>query len=178
METLKVWDPVVRVLHWTLAVAFLANALFTDEDGRLHEWVGYGVVALVLLRVLWGFIGPRHARFADFPPSIGSAMGHLAEIAANRRHLHAGHSPLGALMVYNLLLTMLALGLSGYMMTTAAFHDAEWIEEVHEALVSWAELSVALHIAAVIFESRRLGVNLPKSMVTGYKTVMTGEASR
>lgn len=177
MAAIKVWDPVVRVFHWALVVGFAANALFTDAEGAPHEWVGYGVAALVLGRVLWGLIGPRHARFADFPPSVGGAVGQLAEIASGRRRAHVGHSPLGALMIYNLLATILAICITGYMMTTLAFFGTEWVEEVHEALVSWAELSVAVHVAAVVFESRRLGINLPKAMVTGYKSMEGGRPS-
>ncbi len=75
-------------------------------------------------------------------------------------------------MIYNLLVTMLLIGLSGYLMTTDMFWGMEWTEELHEILVSWAELSVVAHIAAVIFESRRLHVNLPRAMVTGYKENM------
>jgi cytochrome b len=92
-------------------------------------------------------------------------------MATGRRHAHAGHSPLGALMIYNLFVTLAAIGLTGWMMTTVTFFGIDWVEEAHEVLVTWAEVSIVLHIAAVIFESRRLGVNLPKSMVTGYKVL-------
>lgn len=171
MTTVKVWDPFVRVFHWSLVAGFTANALFTDPEARLHEWIGYVVLALIALRVVWGFIGSRHARFADFPPSAAAALGQMVEMATGRRHAHAGHSPLGALMIYNLLAAIAAIGITGYMMTTVAFFGVEWVEEAHEALVTWAEVSVALHVAAVVFESRRLGINLPKSMLTGYKLI-------
>lgn len=166
-----VWDAVVRLFHWSLVAAFTANAFLTKPGKDLHQTVGYVVLGLVALRLVWGLIGTRHARFRDFPPSPTAALGQVAEIATGRRHAHVGHSPLGALMVYNLLLTLLAIGLTGYMMTTVTFFGVEWVEEAHEALVTWAEISIVLHIAAVILESRRLGVNLPKSMVTGYKTL-------
>ncbi len=78
---------------------------------------------------------------------------------------------LGALMIYNLLATLIGIGVTGYMMTTIAFFGIDWVKEAHEILVTWAEISVVVHIAAVLFELRRLGVNLPKSMVTGYKTL-------
>jgi cytochrome b len=166
---IRVWDPAVRVFHWTLVAGFLANALFTDPEEKLHETIGLTVLALVALRLVWGLIGPRHARFTDFPPDPGAAVGQLRDMAAGRRHAHAGHSPLGALMIYNLLLTVIGIGVAGWMMTTVAFFGMDWVEEAHEALVTWGELSALVHVAAVILESRRLGVNLPKSMVTGYK---------
>ena len=74
-------------------------------------------------------------------------------------------------MIFNLLVTLAAIGATGYMLTTNAFWGIGWVEDSHEALVVWAEISIAAHIAAVIWESRRTGVNLPQAMVTGVKKV-------
>lgn len=169
MTRIKVWDPMVRIFHWSLVVAFGTNALVIDDDSKLHEWVGYGVVGLVLLRILWGFVGRGYARFASFPPSFSGARQQLTDIATHRDTAHVGHTPLGALMIYNLLAALLVVGLSGYLMTTDLFWGTEWPEELHELAVTWTEISVVLHILAVIFESRRSGVNLPRAMVLGYK---------
>jgi cytochrome b len=169
MKRLYVWDPLVRLFHWSLVAAFLANAFVTRPGKELHELIGYAVAALIAVRLVWGLIGPRHARFSDFPPSPSGAIGQLRQMTTGRREVHAGHSPLGALMIYNLLATMAAIALTGWMQTTVAYFGVDWVGEVHEVLVTWAELSVAAHVAAVVLESRRLRVNLPKSMVTGYK---------
>lgn len=177
MERIKVWDPVVRIFHWSLVILFAANALVVDDDSKLHVWIGYGVLALVALRLLWGVVGSRHARFADFLPSLGGARRQVIEIATGRRHAEVGHSPLGALMIYNLLLALIVIGLSGHLMTTDRFWGVEWPEELHEFAVAWAEISVLLHVAAVVVESRRLGVNLPRAMVTGYKEMRPEEKS-
>ena len=171
MQHVKVWDPFVRVFHWSLVAGFAANALIVDDDGKLHQWIGYAIVALVALRLAWGLIGSTHARFANFPPSLSGAMGQLGEMVRGIRHVHVGHTPLGALMIYNLLASMLVIGLSGYLMTTDMFWGVEWPEEMHEAAVAWAEISVVLHIAAVFFESWRTSVNLPRAMVTGCKDI-------
>lgn len=168
---IRVWDPAVRLFHWALVAGFTANALFTEGESKLHERVGYVVAALIAFRLVWGFFGTRHARFSNFPPDPAAAIGQLGEIATGRRHVHPGHSPLGALMIYNLLLTIAGIALTGWMMTTVAYFGIDWVEEAHEALVLWAEVSVVVHVLAVVLESRRLGVNLPKSMVTGYKTL-------
>lgn len=174
MNRIKVWDPFVRVFHWVVVAGFTTNALIDDAEGKLHEWIGYAILALVGLRVIWGIVGTRHARFGDFPPSVSAAVGQMTDMATGRRHIHAGHSPLGALMIYNLLLTLLAIGLTGYMMTTNTFFGVGWVEDAHEALVTWAEVSVVFHVAGAILESRRLGVNLPRAMVTGYKEFPQG----
>lgn len=171
----KVWDPLVRLFHWALAGAFLANVVLTRPGKEAHQWVGYAVAGLIALRLIWGFVGTRHARFADFLPApgalLGGVMGQVQDMATGRRRVHEGHSPLGGVMIVNLLVTMAALVATGYAMTTVAFFGVEWVEEMHEALVVWAEVSVVVHVVAVVVESRRLGVNLPKSMVTGYKTL-------
>jgi len=170
----KIWDPFVRVFHWSLAGLFATNALIVDDDSRIHEWVGYAVAALVGLRILWGLAGSHHARFAAFIPSARDVKAQITDIATRRRRAHLGHTPLGALMIVNLLLTLLAICASGYMMTTDMFWGVEWVEEMHEALVTWAELSVLAHIAAVLYESHRTGINLPRAMVTGTKRVPDG----
>ncbi|SFB75528.1 cytochrome b/b6 domain-containing protein [Tropicimonas isoalkanivorans] len=171
MTRLKVWDPFVRLFHWSLVTLFAANALFVDDDGKLHQWIGYAILALVLARILWGIVGPGYARFSTFPPSLSAATGQVRDIALGRTPLHTGHTPLGAFMIYNLILTLLVICTSGYLMTTDMFWGVEWPEVLHEAAVTWAEISVLLHIAAVIFESRRTRINLPFAMVTGYKEI-------
>ncbi|MCX7888256.1 MAG: cytochrome b/b6 domain-containing protein [Rhodobacteraceae bacterium] len=171
MRNVRVWDPFVRMFHWSLVILFAANAIWTNPEKLPHHVIGYAILALVVLRVLWGFAGPRHARFADFPPSPSAALDQVREIATGARRVHLGHSPLGALMIYNMLATLVVIAVSGYMMTTVTWFGIEWVEEVHKAAVTWAEISAVAHIAAVMLESRRLGVNLPRAMVTGTKKV-------
>lgn len=171
MQRIKVWDPLVRLFHWSLVLAFAANALIIDDDGKLHQWIGYAIIALVLLRIFWGFAGTGYARFASFPPSLQSAREQMVEIATHRTNIHIGHTPLGAWMIYNLLLALLVVCVSGYLMTTNMFWGVEWPEHVHESSVIWTEVSAVLHILAVIYESRRTGVNLPRAMIRGYKDI-------
>lgn len=166
-----VWDPFIRLFHWALVAGFAANALFTDDESALHEWVGYAVVGLIALRLVWGLIGSRHARFANFMPSARAALDQAQDIATGRHRVHLGHTPLGALMILNLLGTILLIGATGYLMTTNAYWGVEWVKEAHEVLVGWAEISIVVHIAAVIWESVRTGVNLPRAMVSGVKSV-------
>jgi cytochrome b len=159
------------MFHWALVAGFAANALFTDPEAGLHRNIGYAVLGLVGFRVVWGLVGTRFARFASFPPDPASALEQVADIATGRRRVHLGHTPLGALMIYNLLLAMIVIGVTGWMMSTLTWFGVEWVEELHEAAVTWAEVSVLVHIAAVVWESLRTGVNLPRAMVTGYKRI-------
>ena len=173
MQQHYVWDPLVRLFHWSLVILFFLNALVIDPDAALHETLGYVALGLVVLRLVWGLLGTRYARFASFPPSPSGAVEQLTEIATGRTNAHKGHSPLGALMIYNLLLGLIGIGLSGYLMTTDMFWGTEWPEELHEALVIWAEISVVLHVGAVIFERRRTRLPLARAMITGYKEMPT-----
>ena len=171
---IPVWDPLVRLTHWTLALMILLNGAFTDDESRLHEWVGYVALGLVGLRVAWAIIGPPHARFSAFPPNPFRALRYLKALRQGDRTMHLSHNPLGALMVYNIWLTVIALGVTGYMMTTFRFFGVGWVETAHEGAFAWLMVSVALHVGGVLFDTWRSGVNLVRAMITGSKRVPEG----
>lgn len=171
MAQYPVWDPFVRVFHWSLAGLFVANTLFIDPDSSLHSTIGYLVIGLVSLRLIWGLVGTPYARFSSFPISAQAALDQLRDIALSRRFAHRGHSPLGALMIYNLLFSILGLGLSGYLTTLGAGQGFGFAEDLHETLAVWTQFSIALHIGAVFFESRRIRVDLIRAMITGVKNI-------
>ncbi|WP_058264472.1 cytochrome b/b6 domain-containing protein [Thalassovita gelatinovora] len=173
MKNCKVWDSVVRLTHWGVALGIVLNGVVINDESKLHTRIGYTVIALVVLRLIWGLIGSHHARFADFPPDPAASMDQLSDMVSGRKHIHLGHTPLGALMIYNLWASILMIGLSGYMMTTIRFWGVEWVEGMHEIFANWVYFSALLHVVAVILESRRIGVNLPLAMVTGVKSVQS-----
>lgn len=111
------WDPLVRLTHWGVAAGIVANGVFTQEGSDLHQWIGYGVGALVLLRLLWGLVGSPEARFSAFPPSPGKAVAHVRQIIRGEKTPHRSHNPLGALMVYALWATLAVVIGSGIAMT-------------------------------------------------------------
>lgn len=170
----RVWDPLVRLIHWLVASAVLVNSI-ADDDGALHRWVGYAALGLVAIRLVWGLIGPRHARFSAFPPSPSRALAHLGAMLRGDRTVHLSHNPLGALMVYNIWATIVVLGATGYMMGTVQFFGVEWVEEAHEIAYGWLIASVALHVAGVLIDTWRTRVPLLAAMITGRKRI-PGEA--
>lgn len=171
MQRIRVWDLVVRLTHWTVAALVIAELSVLDPEWTLHDWAGYAVLGLVSLRLLWGLVGTRYARFTAFPPSTKAARTHLAALLGGRREPHLSHNPLGALMVYNLWASLIAVGITGWLMTTQALWGVEWVEEVHEVLANWVLVSVLLHVAGVMFETWYSKVNLVHAMITGSKVI-------
>lgn len=111
------WDPLVRLTHWGVAAGVLANGILTEEGSGPHQWVGYGVAALLALRWIWGLVGSPEARFSAFRPSLGRAAAHLRAIGRGEQTTHRSHNPLGALMVYALWATLTVVIGSGVAMT-------------------------------------------------------------
>lgn len=169
-----VWDPLVRLIHWSLALTILLNGTFIEDESKTHEWIGYIALGLVGVRLVWALIGPKHARFSAFPPSPARAVHYLRAMLAGERTIHLSHNPLGALMAYNIWLSVIGIGLTGYMMTTITYFGVDWVEEAHEVIFDWLIFSVALHVAGVAFDSWRSGVNLVRAMVNGRKSIPEG----
>jgi cytochrome b len=176
-----VWDPFVRVFHWTLVIAFTL-AYFLTEKGLLtvHVWAGYVVGALVVARVIWGFVGPEHARFSDFVYAPGTTLRYVRDLVLFRAERHLGHSPGGGAMIVLLLLFLAATVVTGLIVyggdqqagpLAGKFtkETGEAVEEVHELLANITLALVLAHIAAVVLASFVFRENLPRAMITGYK---------
>ena len=163
---LRVWDPVVRITHWTVAVCVLLNFTVVSEHSELHEWVGYVALAMLVLRVVWGIVGSRRARFSSFPPSLAAARDHARSMFSQDRHGHESHNPLGALMVYALWGMLFAVSGTGILLEN--YGEASLIgriaEEVHEVTANLLVLMAGLHVAGVLLESKLTGVNLIRQM--------------
>lgn len=166
---IKVWDPFVRLFHWSLVLAFAVAWASADEWDRLHEWAGYAVAGLVALRIVWGIVGTEHARFADFVYRPGTVLAHLRDTLRLRAKRYIGHNPAGGAMVIGLLLAMIVIVTTGIMMTSNVFWDAEWVEDVHETAVNLTLVLIGLHVAGVLVASIEHGENLIRAMITGRK---------
>lgn len=159
--TIRVWDPGVRIFHWLLVIAVALAFLSSEEDSALAIWhmpIGWTAALLIAFRLVWGFVGGEHARFASFvrPSQIGM---HLEELLSGKVQPSVGHNPLGAFAVLALLalvaLTILTGVLGG--------------EDAHE-VVAYALLGlVAVHVAAVLIMSAMTKENLIRAMLTGRK---------
>nr|WP_072393597.1 cytochrome b/b6 domain-containing protein [Hyphomicrobium sp. CS1GBMeth3] len=167
--SVKVWDLFVRVFHWSLVVGFTVAFLTGDEMETLHIWAGYAAAGLVTLRLVWGLIGPRYARFTQFVKSPAAVLRYMLDIAAGREARCVGHNPAGGAMVAVLLAMLVVLSVTGLLMTTPAYWHSKVLEEVHEVTANVMLGLVLLHIGGVMLASVRHHENLVRAMVTGRK---------
>ncbi|MBL0944913.1 MAG: cytochrome b/b6 domain-containing protein [Hydrogenophaga sp.] len=165
----RVWDPFVRVFHWSLVTCVVLNQWVLEEGDPPHEWAGYTAAGLVGLRVLWGFIGPRHARFADFWPTPLRLREHLAALGRGEHPHTPGHNPLGALMMLALMGLVLLLGFTGWLQGTDRFWGNEAVQELHEGLAEALLWLAGLHAVSALIMGRLERTRLVKAMVTGVK---------
>lgn len=168
-QSVKVWDPFVRIFHWSLVIAFVTAWTTGEEWKSLHENAGYAVAGLLALRLIWGFVGTRHARFGDFVYRPSTVLAYLADTVRMRAKRHVGHNPAGGAMVIALMLLLAATASTGIMMTTDAWWGIRWVEEVHEVLANLTVAMVALHLIGVLVASLEHRENLVRSMFTGRK---------
>ncbi len=192
-QRVQVWDPMVRLFHWSLVIAFATAFVTGDENETVHAYAGYAVAALVVFRVIWGFIGTKHARFSDFIYGPGVTLAYLKGLVSGKPAHYLGHNPLGGWMVVALLLSLAATcwtGLEAYaadgkgplagatltvMPQARADEDGkaaggdEFWEELHESCADFTLLLVLLHLTGVIAASVLHRENLARAMVTGWK---------
>ena len=167
--TVRVWDPLVRIFHWSLAASFAVAWITADEWDSLHEWAGYAAAALIAFRLAWGLAGPKYARFSQFVRAPSEVLGYLKATLRGDEPRYLGHNPAGGLMIAGLLAGLAGTALTGWMTTLDTFWGVEWVEETHETLATLLLVMVGLHVAGAIFASIRHGENLVRAMVTGRK---------
>ena len=118
-EQVRVWDPLVRTFHWSLVALFAFAYATGDHAGALHIWSGYIVLALVVLRVLWGLIGTRYARFSNFLYPARVIFDYAKDTLFRRAKRYVGHNPLGGVMIVAMLICLLSTGVTGYVLERA-----------------------------------------------------------
>ena len=194
-KPLPSWDPLLRLTHWGIAAVVLGNYALTKEGGSVHIALGWAGLGLLVLRLIWGFVGPREARFSSFLPNPLAALRHLVGLTKGQAPHFPSHNPAGAMMAYALWACLAVLIGTGLMMTgatpmkqaelEAAVAAGDWsvlveegegaeddespygeaIKEVHEVAANLILLLAFLHVAGVVVESRVMGRNLVRPML-------------
>jgi cytochrome b len=164
-----VWDLPTRWFHWLLALSFAGAWLTGDSElyRDIHLMLGYTLLGLIAFRLLWGFVGTRYARFADFAYSPAAVVRYAKSLLSRQPEHYLGHNPAGAVAIFLLLALGIASGVSGWL----AYNEigGEWLEEGHELFSNLMLAVVGVHIAGVIMSSWFHRENLTRAMVTGYK---------
>ncbi len=167
--SIKVWDPFVRVFHWSLVALFAIAWFSADEWDRAHEVSGYAIAGLIAMRLVWGLIGTQHARFSDFVYRPSTVIAYLNDSVFLRAKRHIGHNPAGGAMVVALLASLAVAVGTGIISVSDRFWGVEWVEEVHE-VASYLTLGlVVAHVLGVVLASLQHRENLVRSMITGWK---------
>lgn len=173
-----VWDVPVRVFHWLMVLSF-AGAWITGDSERwrlLHVTLGYTMAGLVAFRLVWGLVGTKHARFADFVRGPRAVARYLGALLRGRPEHHVGHNPAGALAIVAMLALAAVLTFSGWATYNEVFGEA--FEDLHEGAANVMMALVLVHVAGVAIASWMHRENLVGAMVTGYKLGDPGEGIR
>jgi cytochrome b len=181
VRAVRVWDLPTRLFHW-LAVALVAAAYATWRLDWMawHLWIGEGLLALVLFRVLWGLFGSETARFSSFVASPVEAARHLESLPRREPDRQVGHNPLGGWMVLLMLLLMLLETLTGLYVSNDIADEgplteitpapiANAIQAAHAVIWDVLLAAIALHVAAITAYAIIKGQNLVAPMITGSK---------
>ena len=173
-----VWDPLVRIFHWSLAFFFSLAWILEDDWIQLHSHAGYTVALLVLFRLVWGFLGFDHARFNSFLTTPGRALGYLLRLVRGGAERYVGHDPAGSAMIFLLLFSLLVTALSGVSLFAmegsgplAGTRVADWpghlFADIHHLSADVTLVLVVIHVAGVLLASLRRRENLIVAMITG-----------
>jgi cytochrome b len=163
-----VWDPFVRLAHWSLATAVIA-AYFVTQDAWIHENAGYLALGLVALRLVWGFLGSQYARFAQFLRSPAEAIAYLRDLPRGRSRRHLGHNPAGGWSIIAMLFVVALVALSGILMNTDRFWGNALVEDIHTLSADVMMGLVVIHLCGVLASSLAHKENLVIAMITGRK---------
>jgi cytochrome b len=187
-RTVSVWDLPVRLFHWIL-VGLIATSWITAEIGgnamAIHQWSGFGILTLVLFRLLWGFFGGGYARFSSFVRSPAKALAYARALAGGRPPFFPGHNPLGGWMVLTLLASLLLQAGTGLFANDDIMTEgplarhvssaaSDLLSKVHEINFKVLLTLAGLHIAAALFYLLAKRDNLILPMIHGRKRLPAG----
>lgn len=188
-QRVRVWDLPTRVFHWSLvacvAVALITGFLAPEWWMGVHIAAGYGLVFLLVFRLIWGFFGSEYARLLNMAHSMRYFGDYLRGLALLRPPHYVGHNPVGAAMIYALLAVFIALVVTGLMVQAgeekqgplagiATYATGAAVKELHEWLAIAAIAMIIVHIAGVLIESRLQKINLVRGMIDGWMPLPEG----
>lgn len=176
-----VYDLPTRFFHWLFAGLFLIGFTISKTVDDDSPWFSYHMLAglalgfLVLLRVIWGFLGTKHAKFSDFALNPKELIGYFKGILSGEKRLWSGHNPASSWAAIVMMSLALGLAITGYLMTSGPNKDT--FEDIHELFANGFIVVVVLHIAGIILHTIRYHEMIGLSMIDGKKAdVPQGQA--
>ncbi len=173
MKTIRVYDWPTRLFHWSFAVLFLGAFLIAkriDDDSPIfayHMLFGLVLMATVILRIVWGFIGSKYARFSSFALRPSDLIGYFKDLLLGRTERRLGHNPASSWAALVLMGLALGLATTGILMTTGG--DKVILEEFHEVFADAFIIVTIAHVAGVLFHMIRHRDAIALSMIHGGK---------
>jgi len=165
-NNIPVWDPFIRFFHWALVLSFILVWATGDDFLWLHAKAGYFILAMIMLRVLWGVIGTQYARFNQFIYRPGMALQYVRDLITGRPQHYIGHNPAGGWMVILILFSLAFTSMTGIWMD--GVEESVW-EDLHETMAILSLLLVFIHVGGVVISSFAHRENLVMAMLTGNK---------
>lgn len=181
----RVWDAPVRLVHWSL-VGLIAWSWWSGTEGGLtmtwHMRSGYAILTLLLFRLVWGFIGGRHARFRDFLYAPRAVAAYTRTLFSRQAHLYAGHNPVGGVSALLMMLCILVQAVTGLFASDDVLTEgplyglidkatSDWLTTVHFYNFYVLLALVGVHVAAILFYRVWKRENLVGAMITGCKNL-------
>lgn len=173
MRRSLVYDLPTRVFHWLFAGLFLTAFVIAktiDDESPIYTWhmlAGLTLSFVVVLRIVWGFLGTQHARFSGFALNPFDLLAYLKGIVSGDKRKWAGHNPASSWAAIAMMLMALGLGVTGYLMTSGP--NKEDFEDIHELLANGFIIVVIMHVAGIILHTMRFKEMIGLSMVDGKK---------
>ena len=187
-KLIRVWDLPIRLFHWLLVACIVGSLICVNIGGNAIQWhayFGYSILTLLIFRIIWGFIGSTHARFASFLPNREAITNYLQ--GKSPRFL--GHNPIGALSVFALLLVLSVQAVTGlFVDAEIAFQgplskylsesSVSFLSEMHESNQVVIYTLIAIHIAAIWYYKKLKGEDLIRPMISGDKEIDPSEEAK
>jgi cytochrome b len=189
---ITVWDPLVRLFHWGLAVAVTIAFMAGEEWLAVHTLAGYSIAGLIVFRIVWGRIGTPYARFDSFVRPWSEALDYLKALLARRAPRYLGHNPAGGAMIVLLLISLAGTALTGMLLyglgdaagpfaglaVDAGFLWVDVAETTHEFLANFTLLLIGAHLLGVAVGSLVHHENLIRAMIDGRKRAPVQDSAR
>jgi cytochrome b len=183
MQKLLIWDLPLRIFHWLFALT-IVGAWYTSEQGsdfiEYHMLLGYFAIGLLVFRIAWGVLGPRHARFSQFMPSMSTLITYVKCIKSKQSYYSPGHNPLGSLMVVLMIVLITLQAVSGLFINDDVFSSGPYYDSVsknveavmvflHHHIFDYVIAAIVLHLIAIFYYVRIKKINIILPMITGNK---------